>query len=180
MGGENKSLIEKGKGDTGAYSDPSFSSVSDSVAEKGDDVKELKRENRILKTLWENLDKKVENIKELFKAQGKLLNEQKKKLKSIEDRIARTELRSIEIIGIISAIIALVLVFVDTANKHISLKNSYTILVTGVMSLIIFASLLHHFFNKDEKRNWKYYLIFIILPIIIIGIIGFFVFSSSN
>ena len=122
-------------------------------------------------------NRKLKKINEIIGKQEKSLKENDDEIIKLKQTIHNTELRSIEVIGIISAIIALVLIFVDTANAQRSLKDSYSILITGTASLIIFASLLHHFFNKDDKREFWYYVLFFVIPLLAITVIGYFIFK---
>lgn len=115
-----------------------------------------------------------ENIKinNNFKDQLKKLRDETTKIK---ESLQKSELRSIEVIGIISAIIALVLVFVDTSNKMPDIKNAYVILLTGTSSLVIFSSLLHLFFDKDYERGKLYYFLLFGIPLIIIIGLGIYI-----
>lgn len=141
---------------------------------------------------YENLKSQVDVITKAMSAytedRKKIIGEDaelkkiRNQIKNLNNEIVKTkktvqqsELRSIEIIGIISAIIALVLVFVDTSNKLTDVKNAYVVLVTGTSSLVLFSVLLHHFFNRDDKRGKWYYVLFFGIPLLIIIGLGIYV-----
>lgn len=172
---EDKDILDEGSA-TGGKPPASFGIESPAGRDEFSEVEKLKRETDIVKTLWEGLNNEFQKINKAFQNQKKVVTVLEKKVDSLEDRSRATELRSIEVIGIISAIIALVLSFVDTANAQRDLKDSFSILLVGTASLILFAVLLHNFFNKEDKRNWIYYLFAIGLPVIIIFAIGYLVF----
>jgi Na+/melibiose symporter-like transporter len=132
----------------------------------------------IMKTV-NTYSKEMEKVHKVIEKQNKKITENEQKFKEIESSIKNVELRSIEVIGIISAIIALVLTFVVTARSEASLKDSYAILITGASSLVIFASLIHHFFNKDDKRSIWYYVLSIVIPLLIIFLIGLSIFRDN-
>ena len=143
------------------------------------EIKQQAKDIDILKTAktsWENQVKNINNIQKELKKHNNNFKNLEIKINTYEERVRNTELKSIEVIGIISSIIALVLAFVDTANAQRDLKDSFSILLVGAASLILFAVLLHNFFNKEDKRNWIYYLFAIGLPVIIIFAIGCLIF----
>jgi heme/copper-type cytochrome/quinol oxidase subunit 4 len=139
-------------------------------------IQEMDRDIRLSKVAWDNNAKEIEKVKKELKKHNDNLKNLDTKISNYEDRVRNTELRSIEVIGIISSIIALVLAFIDTANAQRSLKDSFSILIVGTASLILFAVLLHNFFNKEDKKHWIYYTFAIGLPIVIILAIGFLIF----
>lgn len=135
-------------------------------------VKSVSKTNE-LKKKTDELKKQVETFKnDDLKSINKDLNDIKKDIKALKG----VEFRSIEIIGIISSIIALVLVFVNISTdlSTLSLKDAYLILVTVAATLILFASLLHSFFSSKEN-SWIKNVFSIILPIVIILFIGLIV-----
>jgi len=141
-------------------------------------IQEMDRDIRLSKVAWDNNAKEIEKVKKELKKHNDNLKNLDTKISSYEERVRNTELRSIEVIGIISSIIALVLAFIDTANAQRSLKDSFSILIVGAASLVLFAVLLHNFFNKDDKRHWVYYVFAFGLPVLIILAIGCLVFCK--
>ena len=154
---------------------------SEATGVSRDEIDRVYKDIDILKTAktsWEAQIKEINKIRNELKKHSGRIDELGEKVSTYEERIRTTDLRSIEIIGIISAIIALVLVFVDTANAQRTLKDSYLILLTGAASLVLFASLVHHFFNKDDSRGRWYYFLVIIMPILAILVAGYFAVRS--
>lgn len=144
-----------------------------------DEIKQQAKDINILKTAktsWDNQVKNIRDIQKELKKHNDNFKNLETKINTYEERVRNTELRSIEVVGIISSIIALVLAFIDTANSQRDLKDSFSILLVGAASLILFAVLIHNFFNKEDKRNWIYYLFAVGLPVIIIFAIGFLIF----
>jgi len=139
-------------------------------------IQEMDRDIRLSKVAWDSNAKEIEKVKKELKKHNDNLKNLDTKISNYEDRVRNTELRSIEVIGIISSIIALVLAFIDTANAQRSLKDSFSILMVGAASLVLFAVLLHNFFNKDDKKHWAYYLFAVGLPILIIVALGYLIF----
>lgn len=123
------------------------------------------------------LNKEIENINDNIKVQKKSIEDINTEVEKIKQVVRNAELRSIEVIGIISAVIALVLVYVNQANAQKSLKESYAILITGTAGLVIFTSLIHHFFNKDDIKNFWYYFFFLIIPLLALIATGYFIFK---
>lgn len=122
----------------------------------------------------EDRKKIIEEDSELKKIRNQIKN-LNNEIEKTKKAVQQSELRSIEVVGIISAIIALVLVFVDTSNKFTDIKNAYVVLMTGTSSLVLFSVLLHHFFNKDDKRGKLYYALFFIIPLLIMIGLGIYV-----
>src|SRR3989344_4195949 len=118
------------------------------------------------------LDKLTKDFSQLEKKVAEI----DKKFEKAERRFEAAEFRSIEVVGIISSVIALVLVFVNIASgfSDTSLKSAYAILVTIAAILVLFASLLHSFFDTSKKSK-SYYFLVIGLPILIIIVIGLIV-----
>src|SRR3989338_3745537 len=159
---KNKSLADD-EDSTSKSQDPegqSLTNVKDRIEKHEIDIEIIKnflnlfknKAEDTLKDFDQNFTKRVKKIKEDF--ESKL----KKQEEKTENRIRTSELRSVEIIGIISTGIALVLVFVNTANVQTSLEVSFFVLITATSALVIFASLIHYFFNTEDKNSYKYYI----------------------
>lgn len=164
-----------GKGGTGGTEGkPNLSLQPQSSTVTREEVETQQKDINLLKFTWDSVNKEITKINADILEHKNSLDE---RIKLSEEKMRASELRSIEIIGIISAVIALVLVYVNQANAQKSLKESYAILITGTAGLVIFTSLLHHFFNKDDKRDFWYYFFFLIIPLIGIAAIGYFIFK---
>lgn len=165
---------------TGGQSDISDQPLKpESTASLNFDVKQHAKDIDILKTAktsWDNQVKNISNIQKELKKHNDDLKNLGKEISDYKDQVRNTELRSIEVIGIISSIIALVLAFVDTANAQRDLKDSFSILLVGTASLIIFAVLLHNFFNEDAEKHLVFNLFAVGLPTLIIIVIGCLIF----
>jgi hypothetical protein len=91
-----------------------------------------------------------------------------KKTQDFEAKLAGSEHRSIEVVGLLSSIVALVLVSASTANSQSSPVAAYLIIVVAAAGLMLFACLLHAFFQPDLKRGWQYWVPFAVLPTLFI------------
>jgi hypothetical protein len=68
-----------------------------------------------------------------------------------EKQIHNTELRSIQVIGIIASLISLVLVFANSAIQQKSLSQIVIIFTMTTATLILFNGLIDLFFNFNKK-----------------------------
>jgi uncharacterized protein YukE len=168
---ENKSGIEKDIKDReslGSYSSETQPGWKQETEKMQHYINVMMKTIEFYGKAYDELNRKVNSLKEQIKTI-------KKEVNIVKDSLRKTELKSIEVIGIISAIIALVLAFIDTSNKIVNTKDAYIILTTGTASLVLFSVLLHYFFNKEDRRSWTYYLFFIGLPLLVIFALGFYV-----
>lgn len=88
------------------------------------------------------------------------LNERVKKAESTTETLEaeitaakKEKFQAVEIISTISAVIALVLVFTQTAIQFTHVWQAYVVLVTGTCSLLLFANLIHKFFGPTEEKK---------------------------
>lgn len=176
---EDKDILNE-ESSTGGKPPASFGIESPVGKGESSEVEKLKRETDIVKTLWEGLNNEFQKINKAFQNQKKLVANLEKKVDSLEGRSRVAELRSIEVIGIISAVIALVLVFVNTANSQTSLENSFFVLITATSALVIFASLMHYFFNTEDKNSYKYYIASLFFFLIVIVLVGLYIFFNPH
>ena len=92
-------------------------------------------------------------------------------LKEFEDHLANMDRRSVEIIGIFSSFVALVLAFVNTANSTKSAGDAFMILVAEAAGLVLFATLLEAFFG-GRSRKWTFYIVPALLPILTLAAVA--------
>ena len=123
-----------------------------------------------------NLDAKIE---ELGKFQDQTV-ELRNKTEHLESQLAGTEHRSIEVVGLLSSIVALVLVSATTANSQSSPVSAYLIIVVVAAGLAVFACLLHAFFQPSSPRPfWRYWLPFAVIPALAILAAGLLLFWTT-
>lgn len=90
-----------------------------------------------------------------------------------EKRISSFEGRSFEIVGLLSSVVALILVSASTANLQRDSFSAYLIIVSVAAALMLFACLLHAFFQPQPKPHfWEYWFPFALVPAIVIVVGG--------
>lgn len=154
----------------------------DQGAEPGQVIKDVVESARFL----ENFKSDLAVLKKNMGAAEDKIKKQENEINALGKKIeaaAGSENRSVEIIGVISSIIALVLVFTSVSvSPKISLARAYFILLTISASLVLFASLIHSFFSSKKISRW-YIFTSICLPIAIIIVVGYltvFVFDDES
>jgi len=119
-------------------------------------------------------DKIISQSRDEINENNKKFSNQAEEIDKLKEDIENQRNKIPEIVGLFSAIIALTLAFINTANNQKPpLRDSYFVLTTIFFSFIFFAGLVHEFFSKDKKTR-MYYFCFFILPIIAI-ITGLFI-----
>ncbi len=139
------------------------------------EIERISNSNNLLVSGWAENKKKLDEINEKLVDYDKHFDGLEGKSKEYDEKIKNSEFRSIELIGIISSIIALVLVYTSNSSNQKDLKSSYLILTLSSATLILFATLMHAFFNKDDKRGAWYNILAILLPILIILATGVYI-----
>lgn len=123
-----------------------------------------------------NLDAKIEELGKFQDQTAELRN----KTEHLESQLAGTEHRSIEVVGLLSSIVALVLVSATTANSQSSPVSAYLIIVVTAAGLTVFACLLHAFFQPSSPRPfWRYWLPFAVIPALAILAAGLLLFWTT-
>ena len=140
-------------------------------------------EKEVFKKNAEQFQNKLNAHGDKLEIHSKEINRIKKEIKELEKRteeykksLAAFQFRSIESIGLIASIIALILVYVNVGSRFSSRQDAYLVLILATMSLIIFASLLDYFLNIERKRDLSFWIAFIILPLITFALIGFLIY----
>lgn len=119
----------------------------------------------------EKLIRTVHKSDERTKDLNKSVSAIEARLQQSEERLSSAERRSVEIIGIFSSIVALVLAFVNTATHVDRPGDSYVILVAAAAGLVLFATLLEAFFS-NRIRKWSFYILPTLLPLLTLWAIG--------
>jgi len=130
-----------------------------------------KEELKLYPDFINKLSEKIRDIE--FK-----LIETSKEIKSYDEKLREQSSKNIQVIGIFSAILALLIIDVSII-KSVRYFLSAILLISGLtLSMIIFLSLVHIFFSPEEKNKItkKYFWIpFVGLGILIcIGILAYF------
>jgi ABC-type multidrug transport system fused ATPase/permease subunit len=128
--------------------------------------------------LPENLSAEVYN-KIIIEVLNKVVDEENKlqnRLANIDDKIERQTSRNIEIIGIFSSILALLIIDVSIIKSVTSFLSAILLIVSLAIVLSIFAILIHMLFVPEDKAKlsrWSIWLPIILLAILILlGIIA--------
>lgn len=126
----------------------------------------------------------VEKIEKTIKFHSAEITKIKKEIKKLKEQteeykksLTAIQFRSIESIGLIASIIALILVYVNIGSNFKSIKDAYIILALSTMSFIIFASLIDYFLNIEKSRNFLFWFAFVVLPLFVFAIIGFLIYK---
>lgn len=136
-----------------------------------EEVEKIRQQVDAYKNVIAQLAKTSENATKQAAEQTRQIRHLQRDIERSRQEFRNAELRSIEVIGIISSIIALVLGFIQTANSHQSLSSGYFILLTATCALVLFASLLHYFLNRS-KMTFGAIVTTLVIPISIIAIVG--------
>lgn len=121
----------------------------------------------------EKLIKTVHKSDEKTKVLDKSVSAIEARLHQSEEGLAGADRRSVEVIGIFSSIVALVLAFVNTASNVDRPIDSFVILVGAGAGLTIFATLIEAFFG-NRTRRFAFYALPIIVPLLLLVLIGLF------
>jgi len=156
-------LVERSKKEAFQYSDQQYKALSGDLKSNVDSL------SAYLDKLRPEVDRSTAAVKKNQVAVGK----SNKRLEQLETRISGFEGRSIEMIGLLSSIVALVLVTASTANAQRNSFSAYLIILVVAAALMLFACLLHAFFQPQSDRSfWKYWLPFAIIPSLAIVVAG--------
>lgn len=107
----------------------------------------------------------------------KQLRTYRHKMEKAEESLAAAERRSVELVGLVSSIIALILVSATSALSQRHPITVFLVILLLAACLMLFACMLHVFFQPEAKRDRKtYWTPFFVVPgamIIIVGIVLF-------
>lgn len=155
---------------------------------------ELRRSFTILSTQYEAIAKQYElnsraseTLKTGLEASASQLQASETRVteltgqvKLFESKLSGTEHRSIEVVGLLSSIVALVLVSATTANSQSNPVSAYLIIVVAAAGLTVFACLLHTFFQPSSPRPfWRYWLPFALIPALAVVAAGLLLFWTT-
>jgi len=144
------------------------------LSEKYDDLAQKYR------GLEGDLDAKKEELGKFQDQTTELQEKMRQKTEHFESQLAGTEHRSIEVVGLLSSIVALVLVSATTANSQSSPVSAYLIIVVAAAGLAVFACLLHAFFQPSSPRPfWRYWLPFALIPALAVVAAGLLLFWTT-
>lgn len=126
--------------------------VDEAVKRSKGDIKayQISLENKI----EEKIEEKIKtSTKGPIESVEKKINDIKKELEKYKEAYNKQVFRTVEIVGVFSSVVALLVVNAGIVNSADTFLKA-SILIAGLSSvIIIFASLIHFFFNVDEKRK---------------------------
>lgn len=127
----------------------------------------------ILIVLFEKHRKKIEILSKKIK---KINDDQEIKVDLLKKDLEKQKDRTIEIVGLFSAIIALVIIDASVIKSAETFLAAILLITSLTCSMAIFAILIHSFFAQENKIKEKYILVPIVLlsVLISIGIITYF------
>lgn len=177
-----------GGGGRGLYSIPSDSgdnwdprSYLEKLAKISALLEGVKKEEEKLSSQFTMIKEKqdaLEKMKEDFSQRETLFNEkmdsQEEKMENLEQYMSETSIRSLEVVGVISSVIALVLVFADAATHLEDLRAIFIVLTLGTAGLAFFVSLVHLVVSY-RKNNLIYWILGGALFLFLLA--GIFIFS---
>ena len=126
----------------------------------------LEKVSKSFDELKDDLNKTTEKLDAVKKSSTEKTDE-------LEKRILSSEGRSFEIVGLLSSVVALILVSASTANAQRDPFSAYLIIVSVAAALMLFACLLHAFFRPQLKLHFReYWFPFALVPAIVIVVAG--------
>ena len=155
-----------------------FTSLSDKL-----DAKFKERSDELdakFKERSDQSDAEFGKLTETYRTTETRVEDVGERVATAEKQLAGTEHRSIEIVGLMSSIVALVLVSATTANSQPNAFAAYLIILVAAAGLMVFSCLLHAFFQPDARRRFTtYWLPFAVAPIVFILGAGLLLFCQS-
>jgi len=107
----------------------------------------------------------------------RLLRTYRHKMEKAEESLAAAERRSVELVGLVSSIIALILVSATSALSQRHPITVFLVILLLAACLMLFACMLHVFFQPDAKRDRAtYWTPFFVVPVALIIIVGIVLF----
>lgn len=155
--------------------------IENVVKSSKDDIKAYK--DRLEKDVEEKIDEKLKTSTEKsIKSMRAELFDIKKELEKYKEAYNKQVFRTVEIVGVFSSVVALLVVNAGIVNSADTFLKA-SILIAGLSCvIIIFASLIHFFFNVDETRKPGISLIApfcILIGLLIAGLIVEFAYDGA-
>jgi hypothetical protein len=123
--------------------------------------------------LRQQVDDTRKNLTKDVKESERLTEAYQKEVKKAEEHVANSERRSIELVGLVSSIIALILASATSALSERHPLSVYLTILMLAASLMLFGCMLHAFFEPDARRQKNtYWTPFFIVPLAIIILVG--------
>ncbi len=101
-----------------------------------------------------NQEAELKKQKKNFNNQKEIINDQKNDIKAIKADLENQTNRIPEIVGLFSAIIAIVLIDVSVIKSAQSFLGAILLIISLTCSIAIFAVLIHSFFSPDDKSEF--------------------------
>lgn len=154
-------ILPKSKTDTGGESSWEKVVIPDSISQKEE-----------LKLYPDFINKLSEKIKDLEVG----LIDARREIKSYDEKLREQSSKNIEIIGIFSAILALLIIDVSIIKSATTFLSAILLITSLAVVLSIFAILIHLLFTPDDKKkissNNLWWPIAILVLLNIIGIMS--------
>lgn len=133
---------------------------------------QMKQEDKI-EFFQEALNRTVNKLRDTEER----FNELKKIIDKNEDKLDKLTFRNVEILGIFSAILALIIIDVNIIKYFESFLSAILLIIALSCSMVIFISLIHLFFSPEDKAKlgksfWIPNIILIIL--VMLGLLLYF------
>lgn len=157
-------ILPKSQSDTGGESSENWEKVvlPDSMSQK--------EELKLYPDFINKLSEKIQGLESK-------LADTNKEIKSYDEKLREQSNKNIEIIGIFSAILALLIVDVSIIKSVESFLSAILLITALTCSMAIFTILIHLFFTPSDKTKFGKYLwipVSILILFIILGIIAHF------
>lgn len=126
--------------------------VDDAVKSSKDDIKAYK--DILEKKVKEEIDEKTKSsIKESIESVRGELSGIKEEFEKYKENYNKQVFHTVEIVGVFSSVVALLVVNAGIVNAADTFLKASILIVGLSCVIIIFASLIHFFFNVDERRK---------------------------
>ena len=108
-------------------------------------------------TKLEDSDKKIkvlnESISSIQDQNEKLQKKTDEKFERTQDSIRSSEIRSVQVLSTLAALISLVLAYVNIASAQTDLLNALFILLAATFGIILFIVLINQILDTDNQRS---------------------------
>lgn len=125
------------------------------------------RERLIINTI-NSLETSRKGHDEHLEQTDKKIEQLEGRLKETEESIRSSEIRGVQVLGTLAALIALILAYVDAATSQRDVLDAILILISATFGTVLFVLLLYQLLDQGKSRSSKY------KHLLIVVIIGFF------
>lgn len=111
----------------------------------------------------EQLEETNKKIKQLNESVAKVRKDTSGFQKRLEDRLRETEdgirtseIRGVQVLGTLAALIALILAYVDIAKSFEDVLNAILVLLAATFGIVLFVVLINQLLDKEGSRSTRY------------------------